>query len=121
MKGKALIYGLLIIALAGLSSCMLHSSYKSALKEAKNRNAAPEETGSAPLIDLTGPPPDWTEEVLLGLFANRNDLAVRVSNGGCTEKEGFRVNNPAGPRDLQRRCGSTRVSVSALPRDVRFR
>lgn len=89
MKKKVFICGLVIIALAGLYSCMLHSNYENALKEANSRNAAMEETGSVPVIDLTGPPPDWTEEVLMGLFANRNELAIRVGSGGCTKKEDF--------------------------------
>ncbi len=56
-------------------------SYKSALlEEAERRNVAMEEVE----ILLAGPPPDWTEEVLMGLFANRNELAVRVRTGGCT-------------------------------------
>jgi len=49
----------------------------------------PSENDSAVVIDLTGPAPDWTEEVLMGLFANRNELAVRVGSGGCTQKEDF--------------------------------
>lgn len=91
MKKKLLICGLVIIALAGLYSCILHSNYENALKEANSRNAAMEETGSVPVIDLTGPPPDWTEEVLMGLFTNRNELAIRVGSGGCTKKEDFRI------------------------------
>ena len=89
MKRKMLTCGLVILALAGLSACGLHSNYENALKEAESRNAAIEESGSSPVIDLTGPPPGWTEEVLMGLFANRNDLAIRVESGGCTKKEDF--------------------------------
>ena len=89
MKKKALICGLVIIALAGLSSCAFHSNYKKAQEEAKSRNAAISENDSAVAIDLNGPPPDWTEEILMGLFANRNELAIRVGTGGCTKKEDF--------------------------------
>ena len=38
---------------------------------------------------MSGPPPDWTEEVLMGLFANRNELSIRVKTGGGTKKEDF--------------------------------
>ena len=89
MKRKILISGLVIIVLAGLSSCGLHSNYESAFKEASIRNSAMEETGSTPAVDLTGPPSDWTEEVLIGFFADRNDLAIRVGSGGCTKKDDF--------------------------------
>jgi len=80
MKRKTLISGLVIIVLAGLSSCGLHSNCESAFKEASSRNAAMEETG---------PPSDLTEEVLIGFFADRNDLAIRVGSGGCTKKDDF--------------------------------
>lgn len=89
MKRKTLICGLIIIALAGLSSCVLHSNYENALKEAGNRNAAMGKTGSAPVVALAGPASDWTEEVLMGLFADRNELAIRVWSGGCTKKDDF--------------------------------
>ncbi len=91
MKRKTLICGLVIIALTGLSPCALHSNYESALKEASSGNAVMEKTGSTPAVDLTGPSSDWTEEVLMGLFANRNELAIRVGSGGCTKKEDFRI------------------------------
>ena len=89
MKKKIIICCLVIIALAGLSSCALHSNYKKAQEEAKNRNAAISENDSAVVVDLTGPPPDWTEEVLMGLFDNGNDLTIRVATGGGTKKEDF--------------------------------
>lgn len=89
MKRKTLICCLVIIALVGLSSGALYSNYKKAQEEANSKNAAMKENGSAPVIDLTGPPPDWTEEVLMGLFANRNELSIRVGSGGCTKKEDF--------------------------------
>ena len=89
MKSKTLISGLVIIVLAGLSSCGLHSNYESAFKEASSRNAAMEEPGSTPAVDLTGPPSDWTEEVLISFFADCNDLAIRVGSGGCTKKDDF--------------------------------
>jgi len=40
-------------------------------------------------IEMTGPSPEWTEEVLMGLVADRNDLAIRVGSGGCTQKDDF--------------------------------
>lgn len=89
MKKKILISGLIVIVLAGLSSCGLHSNYESAFKEASKRNAAMEENGSTPAVDLTGPHSDWTEEVLIDFFAVRNDLAIRVGSGGCTKKDDF--------------------------------
>lgn len=89
MKRKVIVYGLVIIVLAGLSFYILRSNYESAMEETRDGNAAIEENDSASVIDLTGPPPDWTEEVLMGLFANRNVLAIRVRTGGCTQKEDF--------------------------------
>ncbi len=91
IKRKTFICGLAIIALAGLSSCGLHSNYESDLKEANSSNAVMKETDSAPVVDLTGPSPDWTEEVLMSLFANRNELAIRVGSGGCTQKDDFLI------------------------------
>ncbi len=90
MKKEALIFGLVIIALLGFSSGVLCSNYKKVQEEAESRNAAIEATGSTPaVVDLTGPSPGWTEEVLMGLFDNGNDLAIRVATGGCTKKEDF--------------------------------
>lgn len=89
MKRKALICCLVIIGLAGLSSCILHSNDTKAQEEVKSRNAAISENDPAGVVDLPGSPPDWTEEVLMGLFANRNDLTIRVKSGGCTKKEDF--------------------------------
>jgi len=89
MKKEALIFGLVIIALLGFSSGVLCSNYKKVQEKAESRNAAISENDSAVQIDLAGPPPDWTEEVLMGLFDNGNDLAIRVATGGCTKKEDF--------------------------------
>jgi len=89
MKRKIIIYCLFIIALAGLSACGLQSNYKKVQKEAESRNAAVSENDSAVELYLAGPAPDWTEEVLMGLFANGNDLTIRVATGGCTKKEDF--------------------------------
>lgn len=91
MKRKIFTCGLVIIALAVLSACGLHSNYENALKEAESRNAAIEESGSSSVRGLTDPPPGLTEEVLMGLFANRNDLAIRVASGGCTKKKDFEI------------------------------
>ena len=41
------------------------------------------------VIDMSGPSPDWTKEVVMGLFANKNELAIRVRSGGCTTKKDF--------------------------------
>jgi len=91
MKRKTLISGLAIILLAWLSSCGLHSNYESTFKEANSSNAVMKETDSAPVVDLTGPSSDWAEEVLMSLFANRNELAIRVGSGGCTQKDDFLI------------------------------
>jgi len=58
-------------------------------KEAKKQNVTIVSTPPAPVIDLTGPSPDWTKEVLMGLFANKNELSIRVRSGGCTKKKDF--------------------------------
>jgi len=90
-KRKTLICCLVIIGLAGLSSYILYScsNYKKAQEEVKSRNAAISENDPDGVVDLTGPPSDWTEEVLMGLFANRDVLNIRVKSGGCTKKEDF--------------------------------
>ncbi len=89
MKRQIVVGCLIIIAWAGLSSCALYSNYEMAREEARRKNAAISENDSALVIDMTAPPPDWTEEVLMGLFANRNELTIRVGSGGCTKKEDF--------------------------------
>ncbi len=38
---------------------------------------------------LKGPNPEWEEEVLMGLFANKNTLSIRVKTRGCTKKKDF--------------------------------
>lgn len=38
---------------------------------------------------LKGPNPEWSEEVLMGLFANKNILSIRVKTGGCSQKKDF--------------------------------
>jgi hypothetical protein len=48
-----------------------------------------EDSPEATTIDLTELPPNWTEEVLMGLFANGNEFSIRVKSGGCTKKEDF--------------------------------
>jgi len=89
MKNKLCIFFLIIFIWAGLSSCSLHSNYELAQKEAERRNAAIAEGSSLVAIEMTGPSPEWTEEVLMGLVADRNDLAIRVGSGGCTQKDDF--------------------------------
>jgi|GEM_PF-3476343 len=89
MKRESLICGIAIIAFVGLSSGALCSNYKKAQEEAKSRNVAVSKNDSAAEIYLNGPPPDWTEEVLMGSFANRDELSIRVATGGCTKKADF--------------------------------
>ena len=89
MKKKIIICGLVIIVLAGLFSWTVYSNYKKAQEEVESRNAAISENDSAVVVDLSGPPSGWTEEVLMGSFANRNELSIRVATGGCTKKEDF--------------------------------
>ena len=60
MKGKIVVFCLVITAWAGLSSCALQSNYKKAQEEAKSKNAAIAEDSSEVVIDMTGPPSDWT-------------------------------------------------------------
>jgi len=88
-KRKIIIYCLVIIALVGFSSGVLCSNYKKAQEDAESRNAAISEKDSVVVVDLTGPSPGWTEEVLMDFFANGNDLTIRVATGGCTKKEDF--------------------------------
>jgi hypothetical protein len=89
MKNKLWIFFLIIFIWAGLTSCSLHSNYELAQKEAERRNAAIAEGSSVVAIEMTGPSPEWTEEVLMGLIADRNELAIRVKSGGCTQKNDF--------------------------------
>jgi len=91
MKRKLLIHGLVIIVLAGLCSCGLHTHYGRVPQKSGIKNPAMEKTVSAPAVDLAGPQPGWTEEVLIGVFADRHDLVIRVSSGGCTGKDDFRI------------------------------
>lgn len=87
MKEKVLVACMALLMSAGLFSCALDSSHSKAEEEAKTRNA--EIRQKPPEITLKGPPPGWTEEVLMGLFANGNELSLRVRSGGCTEKDDF--------------------------------
>jgi len=87
VKEKLFVVCMAFLVSGGLFSCALDSSRSRAEGEAKRRNA---EIQHKPLeITLKGPPPGWTEEVLMGLFANGNELSLRVRSGGCTEKDDF--------------------------------
>lgn len=89
MKKKTIIFCLVIIAWAGLFSCALNSNTKKAQEEAKRKNAAIAEDTPEAVTVMKGPSPDWTEEVVMSLLSNHNELAIRVGTGGCTKKEDF--------------------------------
>lgn len=42
-------------------------------------------------LQVTVPPSDGTEEILIALAANDSELTINVRSGGCSKKEDFRI------------------------------
>jgi len=42
-------------------------------------------------LQVTVPPSEGIEEILIALTANDSELTINVRSGGCTEKEDFRI------------------------------